>query len=199
MGAYHGLVGGLDVSSGGTWLAVDRARSTLAVLVNGVETISGPPTGQLSRGELPLWTLANGEPPGVDRLRRTGGFHLLLAAPDASTVWSWDGAALRRTTVDPGDHVLVFHGLDAEVNPRATYARTYLDGLDDPDPDAWGAWRHIPTTLLQQLMISGRAYGSTSVSLVALRPGANRYEFTADPRDPTRWRPVRTEEDAHAS
>jgi hypothetical protein len=133
-------------------------------------------------------------PPAPELLRGTQGFHLLLAAPEACTVWSWDGATLSHSSVDEGDHVLVYHGLDAEVNPRATHARSLLRELPDVDPRhgpptaaAWGPWADLlaaggvgdddPRTILQRRILSGRPYGSTSASLVALRPGSCRHDF----------------------
>jgi hypothetical protein len=51
------------------------------------------------------------------------------------------------------------------------------DGLDPTDPRA----------LLVRRTLPGRTYGSTSASLVAVRPGAVRYDFSAAPADPGKW------------
>ena len=39
-------------------------------------------------------------------------------------------------------------------------------------------------------MTSGRVWGTTSISLVAITSGGLRYDFTASPGDPAAWYPV---------
>ena len=62
-------------------------------------------------------------------------------------------------------------------------------------PDAWldllagaGLDPGDERALIVAKEIEGRAYGSTSASLVALSPTAVRYDFTATPIDPCWWR-----------
>jgi hypothetical protein len=54
------------------------------------------------------------------------------------------------------------------------------DGLDPGDPRA----------LLVRRSIAGFDYGSTSMSLVAVRDGGLRYDFCPRPADPASWYPV---------
>jgi hypothetical protein len=51
------------------------------------------------------------------------------------------------------------------------------DGLDPADPRA----------LLVRRTVGGNVYGSTSASLVAVRTGEARYDFSAQPADPSTW------------
>jgi hypothetical protein len=201
-GAYRGLHGGLDEWAGGTWLAVDRSGPAVALVVNGPDGDPGPdPAGQ-SRGRLPLRALAHGGPPDAAKLAGTRGFHLLLATPSGVDVWSWDGTALTGHRPSPGDHTVTYHGVDAEDQPRVRRARALLRAAGSPTPRpgpptarAWGAWTSLvvadaagdPAALLQNRLLDGRPYGSTSVSLVALGRRGVRHDFTADPTDPDAW------------
>jgi uncharacterized protein with NRDE domain len=78
--------------------------------------------------------------------------------------------------------------------------------LPDPRPgapvaQAWGAWLPLingdgigpedPRALIVRHDVgSGRIYGTTSVSLVAVSQDGVRYDFTAAPGDPDAWYPV---------
>jgi Transport and Golgi organisation 2 len=200
------LLGGRDRVAGGTWLAVDPSGALAAVL-NGVRLPVPDGVGRPSRGGLPLAALGRGELP--DRARVTGydGFHLVRAAPDGVTVRSWDGRDLRERSLDPGDHVIVNRGPDPAGDPVVTRLAPLLAATPSADPagpkstvDAWAGWVSLaagdgtdpgtPGALLVRREYGGRAYGSTSVSLVALAPGAVRYDFTGSPWEPDAWQPV---------
>ncbi|MDI1463746.1 NRDE family protein [Catellatospora sp. KI3] len=192
------LLGGLDLESGGTWLAVDPVTTGAAVVVNAAPASTG---GTLSRGELPLRLLS--EPGGLSAawVRQVrAGFHALRVRPEALTVWSWAGSALQRVEVGAGRHVLLYPGLDDPDHPRARTASDWLDSLPEPDPRpglapaaAWGAWARPPRDLIIDTEHGGRRYASTSAALVALgADGLLRYDFTADPTDPGSWTPVGT-------
>ncbi|MBV1850719.1 NRDE family protein [Catellatospora tritici] len=197
------LIGGLDLESGGTWLAVDPATTSAAVVVNAAPAATG---GTLSRGELPLRLLSDAADPAADWVARArGGFHALRIRPDGLTVWSWDGSALRQAEVGAGRHVLLYPGLDDPDHPRARTALAWLATLPEPDPrpgltptSAWGAWTEPPHDLLVDTEHGGRRYASTSAALLALgADGLLRYDFTADPAADT-WAPVRLPAEAAA-
>ncbi|MGW2251711.1 NRDE family protein [Kitasatospora sp. NPDC001660] len=213
-GPHHPFEGGLDLTSGGTWLAVDRSQSAVAVLVNGVEVNGAevigagaaplPSPGRRSRGACPLRALAGEFPLERAELLGMGGFHLLLGRPVGVELWSWDGVELRHRHVPPGDHVLTFYGLDDIDHERAAGVLRALNATADAEPQpgeppetAWAPWldlfgdgepsdRDSRSPLVSRLL-DGRAYGSTSASLVALTPAHVRYDFTADPWDRLRW------------
>ncbi|MER7670430.1 NRDE family protein [Kitasatospora sp. NPDC096128] len=207
-GLHRTFEGGLDLTAGGTWLAVDRSQPAVAVLVNGVvvdEAESAPPPpGARSRGACPLRALAGEFPLERAESIGMGGFHLLLGRPAGVELWSWDGVDLRHQEVPPGDHVLTFYGLDDRDHERAAGVLRALNTTADAEPrpgepaeTAWAPWLGLfgdgepadrnPHSPLVSRLLDGRPYGSTSASLVALTPAHVRYDFTADPWDRLRW------------
>jgi hypothetical protein len=195
-----GLLGGRDRVAGGTWLAVDPAGPGVAAVLNGVR-LPPPVEGvRPTRGTLPLDAL-RGRPPhaaGHD------GFHLVRATPSEVRVWSWDGAELASASLAPGDHIIVNRGIGLTDEPVVAHFLPLLHEAAGPDParglstvDFWGDWVRLlagdgldpadPRALLVRRTVAGRVYGSTSATLVALRTGEVRYDFSAAPADPTRW------------
>lgn len=181
------LVGGLDLVSGGTWLAVRTDRPAVAVLVNGPGEALHEPG---SRGALPLRTLRNG---ALTRRDVAGlpGFHLLHAVPGQARVISWDGRALRVQDVPAGDHMLTYGGLDDLEHARV---RRFLPRLPGVAVDAWRTLLEGPESspaaqeaLLVDRLESGRPYGTTSAALVSVSRDRLIYDFTASPRDSGAW------------
>jgi len=167
--AYPGLIGGLDLRAGGTWLALDPGARRVACVLNGRGRMA-PAGSRQSRGILPLLTAAEG------KLRRAGladfdPFHLLSVEPQTATLWSWDGDRLTEQELTAGLHIVVNSGLDRDLRPAAPEAgspaapagwervareheaarlahfRPRLRAAPRPDPrpgrpvaEAWGAW-----------------------------------------------------------
>ena len=156
-----------------------------------------PPTGSLvpTRGTLALRILtAEGLP---DELARYDRFHLLRADLDHAELWSWDGDELTHVDLADGDHIIVNAGLDTEADPLVPHFAPLLAALPSV-PDPWlellagaGLDPGDERALIVAKEIEGRAYGSTSATLVALSPSAVRYDFTATPADPS-WLRVDT-------
>lgn len=197
-------VGGVDLVGGGTWLAVDPGAAAFAALLNGPPL---PPaaTPRPTRGTLVLQALEAGRPPSD--VSAFDSFHLLLGTPDSCELWSWTGHEPTHRKLAPGDHIVVNLGLDTADDPLVGHFAPLLAAAGDPDPrpgrpaaDAWGGWH----TLLEgdglapdddrALIISheraGARYGSTSATLLALRPDAVRYDFTANPGPGATWREI---------
>ena len=200
------FVGGRDRTAGGTWLAVDPdpARPAVAALLNGLprDPVGERPT-RPTRGELVLRVLAGDGVPDGDELAAYDRFHLLLATVDGVELWTWDAEQLVHHLLGPGTHIVVNAGLDAVSDPLVPHFAPLLAALDEPDLDEarWGSWSALLTgdglagdderALIVTKEIEGRAYGTTSGSLVALgRGGRVRYEFTARPADASSWSPV---------
>jgi uncharacterized protein with NRDE domain len=192
-GAASGLIGGRDLLAGGTWLAVDPERRAVAALLNAGRR-DEPSDGQPrpTRGTLALRILTpQGLPEAVDRYDR---FHLLRADLGGAELWSWDGEDLTHVDLAAGDHIIVNAGLDTDADPLVPHFAPLLAALPST-PDAWlellagaGLDPDDERALIVAKEIEGRAYGSTSASLLALSPAGVRYDFTATPAHPQWWR-----------
>jgi uncharacterized protein with NRDE domain len=191
-GAASGLIGGRDRLAGGTWLAVDPRRPAVAALLNAGRR-EEPADGQSrpTRGTLALDVLTAAGPP--DDLARYDRFHLLRADLDGAELWSWDGDALTHVRLPPGDHIIVNAGLDTDADPLVPHFAPLLAALPS-EPEPWlellagdGIDPADERALIVAKEIEGRAYGSTSASLVVLSPDGVRYDFTATPAHPSWW------------
>jgi hypothetical protein len=205
-------VGGRDRVAGGTWLAVAPAGPgspgpALAALLNGAP-LPPPAAGtRPSRGALPLAALAGVPLPERSQLVGYDRFHLLLASSAEAAVASWDGVALTHSKLGAGDHILVNDGVDQVGDPLVPHFAPLLAGAATPDPrpglppaQAWGDWIGLlagdglapddPRALIVRRDYAGRAYGSTSASLVALRRHQVRYDFTGAPGPAATWREI---------
>jgi hypothetical protein len=165
-----GLVGGMDLREGGSWLAVDAntsgdGRARAACLLNGVGR-PAPAERRLTRGRLPL---AAAEGASVQRLDLStyDPFHLLVAEAGAPTVslLSWDGDELAEQRLGRGTHLVSNRGLELEdvappevparavrlIDARIRYFRPLLREAERPEPEpgrgttrrAWGAWMRL--------------------------------------------------------
>jgi hypothetical protein len=211
--AHPGLIGGLDLQAGGTWLAVAPAAQRVACVLNGRGRMA-PEGSRRSRGVLPLLVAEQGKLESAG-LADFDPFHLLSAEPARAVLWSWDGTQLAEQELAAGLHVVVNSGLDGELlgaldHERARVARFLprFRGAARPVPvpgepvqEAWGAWLPLlngdglspedPRALIVRRDLgAGRIWGTTSISLVALSPDGLRYDFTASPGDPAAWQPV---------
>ncbi len=210
---YPGLIGGLDLQAGGTWLAVAPALRRVACVLNGRGRMA-PEASRRSRGVLPLLAAEQGKL-GLAGLADFDPFHLLSAEPERAVLWSWDGSELTERDLGPGVHMVVNSGVDARLGdardheqervsyflPRFREAARPVPRPGGPPERAWGAWLPLlnggglgledPRALIvRRELAPGRIWGTTSISLVALSPGGLRYDFTAAPGDPAAWRQV---------
>lgn len=167
---YHwpsrpGLVGGLDLVAGGTWLAVNPGGGSAdepaaACLLNGFGPVAMPEV-RLSRGELPLIAVS-GDGLGRIEWERYDPFHLVLARPTGARLLSWSGTRLEDRELPPGLSVVLNDGLEGRaenrtpsqrvrsmMTARAARFRTRLEAVARPEPvdgpteDAWGEWLPI--------------------------------------------------------
>ncbi|MBM7773959.1 hypothetical protein JOD54_004163 [Actinokineospora baliensis] len=182
------LLGGLDLVSGGTWLAVRTDRPAVSVLVNGPGTAPNAP----SRGWLVPRALSGGEPYAAGM----PGFHLLHAEPGRVRLTSWDGRALTARVVQQGDHVLTYGGLNDLTHSRVRRFHPRLAGLSDAQwPTLLDGPEPFPAkqdALLIDRIESGRPYGTTSAAAVSLDHHGLTYDFMAAPREGGSWHRVNT-------
>jgi hypothetical protein len=125
---YPGLIGGLDLLAGGTWLAVAPAARRVACVLNGRGRMA-PAAARRSRGVLPLQAAAEG------KLERAGiadfdPFHLLSVEPGMAVLWSWDGERLTDRELTAGLHFVVNSGLDID---RPSGDAQGPEDAEDPD------------------------------------------------------------------
>jgi Transport and Golgi organisation 2 len=207
---HPGLTGGRDLRAGGTWLAVNPAARRVSCVLNG-RGRAAPEAGRRSRGVLPLHAADEGK---LDRagLHAFDPFLVLSAEPGAAVLWSWDGEHLAERELGAGLHIVVNSGLDDAVGdlpdherariahflPRLRAARRPSPGPDGTVEQAWGAWLPLlngdglatddtRALIVRRDLGSGRIWGTTSISLVALAEAGTRYDFTAAPGDPQAW------------
>jgi len=192
--ASPGVLGGLDLEAGGTWLAVAEP-GRMAAVTNVREP--GVPKGRLSRGFLPRDFLLGGQSPAAFAAAVDGpahsGFNLLLADADALWYCSNRGGAARR--LGPGIYGVSNHLLDTPW-PKLVSAKTrFADGLASlpslggffdlladseivPDqglPDTGVAleWER----LLSAVFVKSETYGTRASTVLTLgRNGAFRLE-----------------------
>ncbi|WP_027341193.1 NRDE family protein [Hamadaea tsunoensis] len=207
--ARPGLVGGIDLQSGGTWLAVAPGVPRVGCVLNAFGAEAAVAT-RLTRGRLPLLAAGGGEPFG-EELTRFDPFHLVRADADQVLLWTWDGATLAERPLAPGLHMILNSGLEGEraatappqaaedMAARLAYFRPRLEAAKRPEPgtgmsveEAWGEWLPLvsgaglpaadPAALLVRRDFGDEhLWGSSSVSLVALGPAGTRYDFGVVP------------------
>lgn len=203
------LVGGIDLQSGGTWLAVAPGVPRMGCVLNafGAEAAADE---RLTRGRLPLLAAEGGEPFG-EPLARFDPFHLVRADLDRVLLWTWDGATLAERPLAPGLHVILNSGLEGEradtappeaatdMAARLAYFRPRLEVAKRPSPgigmsagEAWGEWLPLVSgagldpadaaaLLVRRDFGHEHLWGSSSVSLVAISEAGTRYDFGAVP------------------
>jgi uncharacterized protein with NRDE domain len=131
-----GLLGGIDLLAGGTWLAVAPAERRVACVLNGRGKMADPAVRE-SRGVLPLEAVRRGS---LKRVKPDAfdPFHLLSLEPDRAVMWSWDGGDLTSRELAPGLHLVVNSGIASEPGTGSTPApgehRQVADGPRPSDP-----------------------------------------------------------------
>ncbi|SDG48347.1 NRDE family protein [Roseospirillum parvum] len=182
------VVGGLDVSGGGSWLALNDA-GVVATVLNRAGTL-GPAVGKRTRGELVLEALEHAEAAAAaealadldpDAFRP---FNLVVADAVGAFLVTHRAASVEVTAVPPGLHLLTAHELnDSDADPRIARHlprfRAAPAPRPGPDPADWGAWpvllaetgdgpalHRVPGSALSFQMETG--FGTRSSALIAL-------------------------------
>jgi uncharacterized protein with NRDE domain len=147
------VVGGRDLSAGGTWLALREERAAVALLNRRDPFFQDPPPGRRSRGLLTLdVAMAPMEGPprsrdpiaeddlahgALDRAREAvardpyAPFTLVYASPTSCWIMALDSEQPRVARIEPGWHVLTHREMDDPAEPRAAHL---LNELRDRRP-----------------------------------------------------------------
>jgi hypothetical protein len=205
---HPGLVGGLDVESGGTWLAANPDERRVAVILNRIEPTDLTDETARSRGPLTLVAAADGaEAVAAEDLSMVRPFNLVIAEPAAVSWLRYDGADLSRHDVPPGLHLITAADLDDMSNPRQRYWLPEFEAApppapapDDRAPAGWGGWPELladvdrpyddPRALNVRHGGAGGIFGTVSASLLAIADSRLKFEFCPGPPDQAEWESV---------
>jgi hypothetical protein len=178
-------IGGRDRTAGGTWCATDTATGVTALVLNRPQKRDGTP----SRGGLPLLALARGvDWPSYIDLGSMASFALVLAAPEAVTLWVYDGAALTSEPVGPGTHMVTSGGAedgkagrflaDFEAAPVGEWAA--LVGTHQPHDD--------PAALVVRHETPDAVYATVFGQVITAEPGHVELSWSRTPWVLASWR-----------
>jgi len=137
------VVGGRDLSAGGTWLALREARAAVALLNRRDPAVQSSPPGRRSRGLLTLDVAAAPEAAtatGWDRIAEDGlsraalecalrsiardsyaPFSLVYASATSCWMVAIESSAPQIARIEPGWHVLTHREIDDPNEPRAAH------------------------------------------------------------------------------
>ena len=205
---HPGLVGGLDLESGGTWLAANPDERRVAVILNRIEPTDLTDETARSRGPLTLVAAADGaEAVAAEDLSMVRPFNLVIAEPGRVTWLRYDGAVFSDHEVEPGLHILTAADLDDMSNPRQRYWLPEFEAAAPPAPLAdseapagWGGWPELladvdrpyddPRALNVRHGGAEGIFGTVSASLLALGEERLKFEFCPGPPDRADWERV---------
>jgi uncharacterized protein with NRDE domain len=178
-------VGGRDRVAGGSWCVTDTATGVTALVLNRPQRRDGSP----SRGVLPLLAVAHGAA-WPDRLDVTGmaSFALVLAAPDALTLWVFDGERLTSEVLPEGTHMVTSGGAEDGKADRflAAFAQTPVT--------AWAATvaehppADDPAALVVHHPFDEGVYATVFGQVIAAEPGRLDLQWSRTPWVRGSWR-----------
>lgn len=199
--SHPDVIGGLDLQSGGTWLALDLRQHRVSFLVNRLERIHSEAR---SRGELPLMALdAPDQCWSADSLRQYNGFILGQADANGLLLHQWDTRMLNTHRLGKGVHGLCYRGI-GESHPRLERYLPLFAAKPLPQPSAntsstqsWGQWLHLLAgggqyssdvgALIWRREVEGSVWASQLTACIALGPYQSRLDFNASPLNPACW------------
>lgn len=211
------LIGGRDLQAGGTWLAANPAHGRMAAILNAFGP-AAPEQTRLSRGELPLLAASGEKITDLDITRFDPFHLVIATLDTATvSTWDGRalteialGTGLNMIVNSGvegiGDEEFAPPGAAADMAARIEHFRSRLTGTPRPTPvegdtaTAWGAWLPIlngdgldpgdrrALVLRREFGDERGAWGTGSISLLALRPGGMRYDFNATPGEAGGWR-----------
>ncbi len=196
-----GVVAGRDREGGGTWMGLNRAGVTAAVLNRSGSL--GPAPGKRSRGELPLLALehASAEAAAAALLKVDAGvwrsFNMVVADRTCCIFLCGLGRGRPEAQVlAPGLHMVTAHDPDDLGSARVARHLARFRAAAPPETDDWQAWRGILAdrsgSATEQINVVPRGgFGTVCSSLLALSDAAlPQWLFAAGPPDTTRFVPI---------
>ena len=183
-----GVVGGRDRTAGGSWCVTDVAAGTTALVLNRPERRQAA-RGAPSRGVLPLLAVRHGPawPAYVDRAGMAA-FALVLAAPDALTVWVFDGEELTSALLPAGTHMVTSGGAEDGKADRHLAAFTAAGSA--------AQWKGLvtgrppqddPAALVVRHEGEGLVFATVFGQLVESTPGALSLDYSRTPWRGETW------------
>ena len=178
------VVGGRDRVAGGSWCVTDRASGVTALVLNRPQRRVGTP----SRGALPLLAVEYGaEWPAYIDVTEMASFALVLAAPDALTLWVWDGTALTSESLPPGTHMVTSGGEEDGKADR------YLADFAAAPSGEWPALvaHHVPVddpaALLVRHPFDGGVYATVFGQVISAGDAGVGLRWSRTPWDLATW------------
>lgn len=199
------IVGGQDVVSGGTWLAI-AADGRIAAVTN--RLCDGVDPSRRSRGELPLAMLEVGASSSVRELlvdldpSLYNPFNALYVARDGAMVGHAEGSGRTRVTdLEPGLHVLTLCDVDEASDAKVAFLARQLEAASREFADGAMLLSAMETLLAEHgddhrtdlacTCVHGDGYGTVSSSAVALaHDGRLTYRYADGPPCRAPWRDV---------
>ncbi|MCO8244250.1 NRDE family protein [Haladaptatus sp. AB643] len=174
-----------DEEAGGTWIGYNDSGLFVGVTNRWVELEGERSRGLLVRDALAHESAASAREFVTGELdeHRYAGFNLLLADANEATLLEWDGT-LETTRFDPGVHVVVNRGFDANAS-KSERILPHVDVTVD-DPPSLPEWRASAKDILRNhdigVCVHGDGYGTRSSSIVTVfEDGTGSYEFADGP------------------
>jgi uncharacterized protein with NRDE domain len=178
-----GVIAGLDLESGGSWLGVN-GQGLVAAVLNREGTL-GPAPGLRTRGELVLEALDHAEADTAAGAladlepRAYRPFNLVVADPRRAYWVRHDGeGAIRVHPIPSGLHMLCARELDDPSDPRIAAQRVRFATAPAPDPERalWDAWQRLlgagapPGSPPEASMVVAQenGFGTRSAALIAI-------------------------------
>lgn len=200
---HPGIVGGLDLTAGGTWMALGP-NGVLAAILNRPGSL-GPEAGKRSRGELPLVAAAAASAAaavaGITAIDagQWRPFNMVIA--DRQGAWFVKGLGAGRpeaARLEPGYAMVTAQDPNDLASPRIARHLPLFQAARPPDPDS-GEWRGWEERLADGTGRGAEAlcvppvngFGTVSASLAGLAAdGRRHWRFCAAPPGQAAFTPV---------
>ena len=178
------VVGGRDRVAGGSWCVVDRDTGVTALVLNRPQRRVGTP----SRGALPLLAVAHGADwPAYLDVQEMASFALVLAAPDALTLWVWDGERLTSQALPPGTHMVTSGGEEDGKAGRYLAAVEAAAAEEWPELVARHAPADDPAALVVRHPFDGGVYATVFGQVIRARPRDVQLQWSRTPWQLDTW------------